>query len=173
MDLAPADRKPFDAVNVAFSSKGMNEVRNTPITIAIYTQSPFLTPDLQLVGEYNDVKLQDELIETGQYKDLVFEGADSPEKLAAEYKPPQGYHVNNDNWRVHGLFIVASQTKDSLDAKVAEVKKAFGVGTDSASIDIAFIKEGNVRNADGKANVPVKKDKDGNEYKENIHRKEQ
>ena len=139
----------------------------------IYIQCSLLTPYLKLVGEYNDVKLNDELLETGQFKDLVFEGADTPDKLALEYKPPQNYHVNNDDWRVHGLFIVASQTKDSLDAKIAEVKKAFGVGTGSASIDIAFIKEGNVRNADGKANVPVKKDKDGNEYKESIHRKEQ
>ena len=151
----------------------MNEVRNTPISIAIYIQSPFLTPDLQLVGEYNDVKLQDELIETGQYKDLVFEGADSPEKLADEYKPPKDYHVNNDDWRVHGLFIIASQTKDRLDAKIAEVKKAFGCDTGKASIDIAFVKEGHVRNADGLAKLPVKKDKDGKEYRESIHRKEQ
>lgn len=138
----------------------------------IHIQCSFLTPDLQLVGEYNDVKLQDELIETGQYKDMVFEGADDPARLSDEWKPPKE-SKNNDNWRVHGLFIIASQTKDGLDAKIAEVKKAFGCENDSASINIAFIKEGQVRNADGSANVPVKKDKDGNEYKESIHRKEQ
>lgn len=101
--------------------------------------------------QYRANKLDDELHIRGMYKDLVFEGSDAPERLACEYKPPPTHSANNDSWRVDGLFIVTGQTKDKLDDKIKEVKDAFNEGTDSASVEIAFTKEGNLRNADGKA----------------------
>lgn len=101
--------------------------------------------------QYKANKLDDELHIRGMYKDLVFEGPDQPERLAPEYKPPPGYHAANDDWRVDGLFIVTAQTDAKLQEKIEEVETAFKIGTDSPSIKIAFTKEGNLRNADGKA----------------------
>lgn len=96
-------------------------------------------------------KLDDELHIRGMYKDMVFEGPDEPERLAPEYKPPPEQPPNNDDWRVDGLFMVTAQTKDKLDEKIQEVKTAFNFDAASPSVKIVFTKEGNVRNADGKA----------------------
>jgi hypothetical protein len=96
-------------------------------------------------------KLDDELHIRGMYKDMVFEGPDDPQLLAPEYKPPPEHAADNDDWRVDGLFIVTAQTKDKLEAKIKELETGFNVGTASASVEIAFRKEGNLRNADGKA----------------------
>lgn len=128
-DIPPEQRKPFEAVNISFSYKGIEK----------------------LVMQYKANKLDDELHIRGMYKDLVFEGPDQPERLAPEYKPPPGYHAANDDWRVDGLFIVTAQTDAKLQEKIEEVETAFKIGTDSPSIKIAFTKEGNLRNADGKA----------------------
>ncbi|CAG7949027.1 unnamed protein product [Penicillium nalgiovense] len=67
------------------------------------------------------------------------------------FKPPKDYPAYNDDWRVDGLFIVTAQTKDKLQAKLKELETGFNVDTASASVEIAFRKEGNLRNADGKA----------------------
>lgn len=101
--------------------------------------------------QYKANKLDDELHIRGQYQDLVFEGPDEPEKLAPEYKPPPEHPSGNDDWRVDGLFIVTAQTEDKLKDKIKELKDHFKIGTKSATVDIAFTKEGNLRNADGKA----------------------
>jgi len=106
---------------------------------------------LQLVGEYTELKLRDLLHERGMYQDLVFEGPDEPERLGSEYKPPPNWHKNNDNWRADGLFIVAAQRKDELDKTIQELKDYFHIGKEDASAEITVTKEGNVRNADGKA----------------------
>ncbi|KAL4963397.1 Dyp-type peroxidase [Aspergillus stella-maris] len=134
-DIPPERRKPFEAVNISFSYKGIEK----------------------LVMQRRGDKLDDELHIRGMYKDMVFEGPDDPNLLADEYKPPKGHPADNDQWRVDGLLIVTAQTKDKLDEKVEEVKRSFGLGTPSSSIEIAYEKHGNLRNADGKA----KKAQDG------------
>lgn len=128
-DIPPEKRERFEAVNISFSYKGIEK----------------------LVMQYRGNKLDDELHIKGMYKDLVFEGPDEPERLAPEYQPPPTQSAANDSWRVDGLFIVTGQTKDKLEEKIKEVKAAFNENTDSASVKIAFTKEGNLRNADGKA----------------------
>ncbi|KAL4918342.1 hypothetical protein BDW62DRAFT_200967 [Aspergillus aurantiobrunneus] len=128
-DTPPEQRKPFEAVNVSFSYKGIEK----------------------LVMQRRGDKLDDELHIRGMYKDMVFEGPDEPELLAPEYRPPKGYPADNDDWRVDGLFMVTAQTKDKLEEKIRELETGFGVDTTSASVEIAFRKEGNLRNADGKA----------------------
>ncbi|OQE13620.1 hypothetical protein PENFLA_c045G08704 [Penicillium flavigenum] len=128
-DTRPEQRKPFEAVNISFSYKGIEK----------------------LVEQRRDDKLDDELHIRGMYKDMVFEGPDEPESLADEYKPPKDSRADNDDWRVDGLFIVTAQTKDKLEEKIKELESGFNVDTSSASVEIAFRKEGNLRNADGKA----------------------
>ncbi|KAJ5102311.1 hypothetical protein NUU61_004533 [Penicillium alfredii] len=128
-DTPPEQRKPFEAVNISFSYKGIEK----------------------LVMQRRDDKLIDELHMRGMYKDRTGEGPDISELLAPEYKPPEGHRDDNDDWRVDGLLIVTAQTKDKLEEKIKEVETAFNVDTASASVGIAFRKEGNLRNADGKA----------------------
>lgn len=82
---------------------------------------------------------------------MVFEGPDEPGSLADEYKPPPDARADNDDWRVDGLFIVTAQTKDKLEEKIKELETSFNVDAASPSVTISFRKEGNLRNADGKA----------------------
>lgn len=154
-DTPPEQRKPFEAVNISFSYKGIEKVRNQlPIKadgIPFSSPAVILTWKLQLVMQRRDDKLDDELHIRGMYKDMVFEGPDDPQLLAPEYRPPKDYRGDNDDWRVDGLFIVTAQTKDKLEEKIKELETGFNVDTASASVAIAFRKEGNLRNADGKA----------------------
>lgn len=106
---------------------------------------------MQLVEQRRDDKLDDELHIRGMYKDMVFEGPDEPGSLADEYKPPPDARADNDDWRVDGLFIVTAQTKDKLEEKIKELETSFNVDAASPSVTISFRKEGNLRNADGKA----------------------
>ncbi|CAG7980953.1 unnamed protein product [Penicillium nalgiovense] len=134
-DTPPELRKPFEAVNVSFS----------------YKVALIVTWKLQLVEQRRDDKLDDELHIRGMYKDMVFEGPDEPGSLADEYKPPPDARADNDDWRVDGLFIVTAQTKDKLEEKIKELETSFNVDAASPSVTISFRKEGNLRNADGKA----------------------
>lgn len=145
IDTQPEERETFNAVNVSFSGKGTTKV----------------------VGPYDELKLRDLLHEKGMFMDLVFEGPDEPTSLAPEYQPPENWPVTNDNWRNDGVFIVVAQRKEELDATVKQLKGFFGITGDAgvdekeASMEITVVKEGHVRNADGKAQrrqVPDPKD---------------
>lgn len=175
-DTPPKERKTFNAINVAFTGKGVLEVRINPITMY---KVPFLTPDswLQMVGEYTDRRLRDLLHDRGMYQDLVFEGPDEPERLNTEYKPPPNHPAGNGDWRNDGMFIVAAQRKEELDKTMDKLEKYFHIGEDNASIKFTVTKEGQVRNADGKAerrHIPDEKDETGTKTRiENLHGKEQ
>lgn len=143
--------------------------------------SLFLTPDLQLVGPYTELKLKDLLHERGMYQDLVYEGPDEPENLSPDYKPSPDYAKNNDNWRADGLFIVAAQRKEELDHTIQELKDFFHidkndeVDAEDASAKITLRKDGNVRNADGNVKrrvIPDEKDETKTRI-ENLRGKEQ
>lgn len=135
-----------------------------------------LTPGLQLVGPYTELKLKDLLHDRGMYQDLVFEGPDGPpERLSPGYRPPEDYPKNNDNWRADGLFIVAAQREEELKHTVDELKGFFHIDAEGASAKITLTKEGQVRNADGKAQrrtIPDEKDETKTRF-ENLRGKEQ
>ncbi|EYE96691.1 Dyp-type peroxidase [Aspergillus ruber CBS 135680] len=145
VDTRPEDRHTFNAINITFSGKGTTK----------------------LVGPYDELKLRDLLHERGMYQDMVFEGPDETESLAPEYRPPQDWPKNNDNWRCDGMFIVAAQREDELEATVKDLKSYFRIADDhtvdakEASAKITLTKKGHVRNADGKARrreIPDEKD---------------
>jgi len=158
VDTRPEDRDTFNAINITFSGKGTTK----------------------LVGPYGKLKLRDLLHERGMYQDMVFEGPDETDSLAPEYRPPPGWR-KNDNWRCDGMFIIAAQREDELEATVNDLKSYFRIADDhtvdakEASAKITLTKKGHVRNADGKAQrreIPDEKDPSKKRL-ENLRGKEQ
>lgn len=143
-----------------------------------YVQSALylLTPDLQLVGTYKELKLKDLLHARGMFQDQVYEGPDEPERLSNGYKPPPGQPKGNDDWRSDGMFIIAVQREEELEDMIGCVKDFFHIGKENASAEITLTKEGHLRNADGsvkdKRHIPDEKDKTKTRL-ENLRGKEQ
>lgn len=135
-----------------------------------------LTPDLQLVGTYKELKLKDLLHARGMFQDQVYEGPDEPERLSNGYKPPPGQPKGNDDWRSDGMFIIAVQREEELEDMIGCVKDFFHIGKENASAEITLTKEGHLRNADGsvkdKRHIPDEKDKTKTRL-ENLRGKEQ
>lgn len=129
------------------------------------------------MGDYKELRLRDLLHDRGMYQDLVFEGPDEPETLNPEYKPPPGYPAGNGDWRNDGMFLVATQRQEELEQTIQELGEYFSLGTEKASIEITVRKDGQVRNADGKAQrrqIPDESDPTGKKTREeNLHGKEQ
>ena len=79
------------------------------------------------IFQLNRAQINDGLFEKGMYSDLIFEGADIPDRLLPEFKPPPGHdpEKDGDNWRVDVVFIVAAESERSLNSKIAELETAF------------------------------------------------
>ena len=158
VDTRPEDRDTFNAINITFSGKGTNK----------------------LLGGYANLKTQDLLHEKGMYADMVKEGPDETGFLSPDYRPPPDWsNPNNDDWRCDGMFIVAAQREDELEATIKDLKSYFHIADDvdakEASAKITLVKKGHVRNADGKAQrrlIPDEKDPSKTRL-ENLRGKEQ
>ena len=157
VDTRPEDRDTFNAINVTFSGKGVTK----------------------LAAWRAPLKLRDLLHERGMWKDMVYEGPD--ETLAPEYCPPPKWPKDNDDWRCDGMFIVGAQREDELKATIKDLKSYFRIADDdtvdneNASAKITLVKNGHVRNADGKAHrreIPDEKDPSKKRL-ENLRGKEQ
>jgi hypothetical protein len=59
------------------------------------------------------------------YSDLIFEGADIPERLLPEFKPPPGHPANDDSWRIDLVFIVAASSEQTLNEGIAKIETNF------------------------------------------------
>ncbi|CAI7585283.1 unnamed protein product [Penicillium pancosmium] len=90
---------PMSGINVSFSQKGLQKL--------------------------NLAQINDGLFEKGMYSDLIFEGADIPEKLLPEFKPPPGHPANDDSWRIDLVFIVAASSEQTLNEGIAKIETNF------------------------------------------------
>jgi len=70
-------------------------------------------------------EIDDGLYEKGMYSDLIFEGADIPERLLPEFKPPPGHSSEDDSWRCDLVFIVAASDEKNLNEGIAKIETNF------------------------------------------------
>ncbi|GMF75075.1 unnamed protein product [Aspergillus oryzae] len=131
------DRKPFTAVNVAFTHMGLLKVEHPEVEVN-FAQALAEDPD-----EYCRDRINEGLFEKGMFDDLVYEGADSPPALDPDFRAPPGNEsktgLDRWKWRVDGVFIVAAHNAKALRRKIVDLEDAFNVGdADENSMKIAF-----------------------------------
>ena len=91
-------------------------------------------------------EIDDGLYEKGMYSDLIFEGADIPEKLLPEFKPPPGHPSDDDSWRCDLVFIVAASDEKNLNEGVAKITTNFHLrDLNKASMSLVVEKHGQRR----------------------------
>ncbi|KAJ5272922.1 hypothetical protein N7478_008047 [Penicillium angulare] len=111
---------PMSGINVAFTQKG-----------------------LQKLGR---AEIDDGLYEKGMYSDLIFEGADIPERLLPEFKPPPGHNSEDDSWRCDLVFTVAASDEKNLNEGIAKIETNFHLrDLNKASLDLVVAKHGQRR----------------------------
>ncbi|KAJ5938688.1 hypothetical protein N7466_001822 [Penicillium verhagenii] len=121
----------MSGVNVAFSQKGLQKV---------YLK--FSIPEI------DGAELDDGLFEKGMYSDLVFEGADAPERLLPEFKPPPGHNSakDDDSWRCDLVFIVAASSDQNLNDGIAKLETNFHLRDfNKRSLELVVAKHGQRR----------------------------
>ncbi|KAF4162342.1 hypothetical protein CNMCM6936_002280 [Aspergillus lentulus] len=143
-DIPEADRKPFTAVNIAFTHMGLLKVE-PPEVEAKFSATLKKDPD-----DYCRDRINEGLFEKGMFDDLVYEGADSPAALHPDFRAPPGNETKEGlkrwEWRVDGVFIVAAHTAKAVRKKVYDLEDAFNVGdANRASMKIAFRRDGQQR----------------------------
>ncbi|GIC94424.1 uncharacterized protein Aud_010924 [Aspergillus udagawae] len=143
-DIPEADRKPFIAVNIAFSHMGLLKVEH-PDVEAKFAATLEKDPD-----DYCRDRINEGLFEKGMFDDLVYEGADSPAALHPDFRaPPENEKkegLERWEWRVDGVFIVAAHTAKAVRKKIYDLEDAFNVGdANRASMKIAFRRDGQQR----------------------------
>ncbi|RHZ49397.1 uncharacterized protein CDV56_105583 [Aspergillus thermomutatus] len=143
-DIPEADRKPFTAVNIAFTHMGLLKVENPKVEVK-FAATLQKDPDAYCTDRINEG-----LFEKGMFDDLVYEGADSPPALHPDFRAPPGNETKTGlerwEWRVDGVFIVAAHTAKAVRKKVRDLEDAFNVGdANEASMKIAFRRDGQHR----------------------------
>ncbi|KAB8217587.1 hypothetical protein BDV33DRAFT_137433 [Aspergillus novoparasiticus] len=138
------DRKPFTAVNVAFTHMGLLKVEHPDVEVN-FQEIQKEDPD-----EYCRDRINEGLFEKGMFDDLVYEGADSPPALDPDFRAPPGNEnktgLDRWKWRVDGVFIVAAHNAKALRRKIVDLEDAFNVGdADENSMKIAFRRDGKTR----------------------------
>ncbi|PIG78972.1 hypothetical protein AARAC_003616 [Aspergillus arachidicola] len=94
-------------------------------------------------------QINDGLFEKGMYQDLVFEGADNPDMLLPEFKPPAGHTAGDDSWRIDLVFIVAACSEQTLEEGIAKIETNFHLrDLNKSSLKLEFVKHGQRRPGD-------------------------
>ncbi|KAJ5142586.1 uncharacterized protein N7515_001373 [Penicillium bovifimosum] len=123
---------PKSCVNVAFTQKGLEKVcAMIPCCIG--------------------AELNDGLYEKGMYSDLIFEGADIPERLLPEFKPPPEHDPakDDDSWRCDLVLIVAASCEKTLNEGIARIETNFHLrDMNKNSLDLVVAKHGQRRPGD-------------------------
>jgi hypothetical protein len=97
----------------------------------------------------NLAQINDGLFEKGMYSDLVFEGADIPERLLPEFKPPPGHPAGDDSWRIDLVFIVAACSEQTLNEGIAKIETNFHLrDLNKSSLELVSAKHGQRRPGD-------------------------
>ncbi|KAE8422631.1 hypothetical protein BDV36DRAFT_310339 [Aspergillus pseudocaelatus] len=138
------ERKPFTAVNVAFTHMGLLKVEHPEVEVNF---------QLALEDDPDEVcsdRINEGLFEKGMFDDLVYEGADNPAAMDPNFRAPPGNEsktgLDRWEWRTDGVFIVAAHNSKALRRKIVDLEDAFNVGeAEASSMRIAFRKDGRVR----------------------------
>lgn len=100
------------------------------------------------IKKLNKAEINAGLFEKGMYNDLVFEGADDPERLLPEFKPPPGHDSakDGDDWRIDLVFIVAASDEGPLNEQISKIETNFHVRDhNKASLSLVVAKHGQRR----------------------------
>jgi hypothetical protein len=83
------------------------------------------------------------------YSDLIFEGADAPDRLLPEFKPPPGHPQDDDSWRIDLVFIVAASGEKTLNEGIAKIETNFHLrDLNKSSMESVVVKHGQRRPGD-------------------------
>ncbi|KAE8143537.1 hypothetical protein BDV38DRAFT_289477 [Aspergillus pseudotamarii] len=138
------EKKPFTAVNVAFTHVGLLKVEHPEVEVN-FAQALEDDPD-----EVCTDRINEGLFEKGMFDDLVYEGADNPAAMDPNFRAPPGHESKTGlerwKWRTDGVFIVAAHNSKALRRRIMDLEDAFNVGDpEASSMRIAFRKDGRVR----------------------------
>ncbi|KAJ5940027.1 hypothetical protein N7516_000195 [Penicillium verrucosum] len=118
-----AAKIPLSGINVSFTHKGLQKL--------------------------DQAQIKDGLFEKGMYSDLVFEGADIPERLLPEFKPPPGHPAGDDSWRIDLVFTVAACSEQTLNEGTAKIETNFHLrDLNKSSLEFVSAKHGQRRPGD-------------------------
>lgn len=140
----------MSGINVSFTQKGLQKVGSyslLPSLCCFY----FLKGQKQLTvaQQLNLAQINDGLFEKGMYSDLIFEGADIPERLLPEFKPPPGHPSDDDSWRIDLVFIVAASSEKTLNEGIAKIETNFHLrDLNKTSMEQVVVKHGQRRPGD-------------------------